>query len=68
MAEYELPENVPTGAPARLTRLFWGSEVAKRSKLALLVLFSIVSVLFWAAVIEYLVRVGPFGHHFPGTM
>jgi hypothetical protein len=23
---YELPENVPTGAPARMTRLFWGSE------------------------------------------
>jgi hypothetical protein len=36
--------------------------MAKRSKLALLVFFSIVSVLFWAAVIEYLVRVGPFGH------
>jgi hypothetical protein len=38
-----------------------------RSKLALLVFFSIVSVLFWAAVIEYLVRVGPFGHLLPGT-
>jgi len=29
--------------------------MAERSKLALLVFFSIVSVLFWAAVIEYLV-------------
>jgi len=36
--------------------------MTERSKLALLVFFSIVSVLFWAAVIEYLVRVGPFGH------
>jgi hypothetical protein len=41
--------------------------MAKRSKLALLVFFSIVSVLFWAAMIEYLVRVGPFGHLLPGT-
>ena len=62
MAEYELPKKVPTGAPARMTRLFWGWKTAERSKLALLVFFSIVSVLFWAAVIEYLVRVGPFGH------
>jgi len=36
--------------------------MTERSKLALLVFYSIVSVLFWAAVIEYLVRVGPFGH------
>jgi hypothetical protein len=41
--------------------------MAERSKLALLVIFSIVSLLFWAAVIEYLVRVGVFGHLQPGT-
>jgi len=34
---------------------FGGWKMAERSKLALLVFFSIVSVLFWAAVIEYLV-------------
>ena len=60
-------KKVRTGAPARMTRLFWLRKMAKGSKLALLVFFSIVSVLFWAAMIEYLVRVGPFGHLLPGT-
>ena len=34
----------------------------RRLELALLVFFTIISLLYWAAVIEYLVRVGPFGH------
>jgi hypothetical protein len=42
--------------------------MVKRYKFALLVFFSIMSVLFWAAVIEYLIRVGLFGHLRPGVM
>ena len=63
MAEYELPEKRAHGCGRPHDALILGGwKMAKRSKLALLVFFSIVSVLFWAAVIEYLVRVGPFGH------
>jgi len=62
MAEYELPEKRAHGCARPHDAYFGGWKMAKRSKLALLVFFSIVSVLFWAAMIEYLVRVGPFGH------
>jgi len=40
----------------------------RRLELALLVFFTIISLLYWAAVIEYLVRVGVFGHIPPGTL
>jgi len=46
---------------------FGGWKMRRRLELAMLVFFSIVSLLYWAAVIDYLMRVGVFGHLAPGT-
>jgi hypothetical protein len=46
---------------------FGGRKMHRRLELALLVFFTIISLMYWAAVIEYLMRVGVFGHLGPGT-